>query len=131
MMRILSLFLPGLFKTIDKVIDNKADAEKIKGELQMAVMNGQASELEGAVKIIVAEAQGKDWLQRNWRPMLMLTIVAIIANNYLLAPYAQVIFGVGLQLDLPPELFTLMNIGVGGYVMGRTGEKMIKTFKQK
>jgi len=131
MIGILSILLPGLFKTIDKVVDKVADADKIKAELQIMAMSGQAGELEAAMKIIVAETQGKDWLQRNWRPVLMISITAIIVNNYLIAPYAQAIFGVGIMLDLPDPLFTLMTIGVGGYIGGRTGEKMIKTYKEK
>ena len=61
----------------------------------------------------------------------MLTIVAIIANNYLIAPYLQALFGTGLMLDLPNELFNLMTVGVGGYVIGRSAEKGIRAWKEK
>jgi hypothetical protein len=87
-------------------------------------------EIDAKAQIIVAEAQGQSWLQRNWRPMLMLTIIAIIANNYVIYPYITLFGGTATILQLPAELFTLMTIGVGGYVVGRTGEKMITTWKE-
>ena len=44
------------------------------------------------------EALGHSWLQRNWRPMLMVLFGVIIANNYVVVPY-----GFGIHLELPPE----------------------------
>ena len=63
----------------------------------------------------------------------MLTIVAIVANNYLLAPYVNALFGSGTapMLELPEELWTLMQLGVSGYIVSRGGEKMIKHWKEK
>lgn len=60
----------------------------------------------------------------------MLTIVAIIANNYLLIPWLQV-FGVPVALlELPESLYTLMTVGVGGYVAGRTVEKGVSEWRK-
>ncbi|QJQ93926.1 MULTISPECIES: 3TM-type holin [Halomonadaceae] len=87
--------------------------------------------LEAQAKVIVAEAQGQSWLQRNWRPILMLTITAIVANNYILAPYLGAMFGSSLTLDLPERLWDLMTLGVGGYIAGRTGEKLMHEYKSR
>lgn len=131
----LQLLIPALSTLIGRVIDravpDKAEAERLKAEITLAVLNQSHAELQGAVNIILAEAQGQSWLQRNWRPILMLTIVAIVANNYLLAPYVNAIFGSGTApiLDLPEKLWTLMNIGVGGYVIGRSAEKAVQAWK--
>ena len=77
-------------------------------------------------KIIVAEAQGGSWIQRSWRPITMLTFVFIIANNYILVPYA-VAFGASVpMLDLPPGMWSLLTVGIGGYIGGRTYEKVKK-----
>jgi hypothetical protein len=61
----------------------------------------------------------------------MLTIVGIVANNYLLVPYMQMIGAQAVMLDLPERLWNLMTLGVGGYIAGRTGEKIIETWKAK
>ena len=76
-------------------------------------------------KAINLEAQG-GVLQRNWRPLFMLVIIAIIAGNYLIFPLLSAFFGTRLMiLPLPSELWSLLTVGVGGYVIGRSGEKIV------
>jgi hypothetical protein len=75
-------------------------------------------------KIIIAEAQGKSWLQRNWRPLLMAEFGIIIGNNYIISPWLKILFGWNVIMDIPPDMWGLLKIGVGGYIVGRTGEKI-------
>lgn len=121
---ILSAILPALQSIIDKVIPDKVKAAEINAQIATLLLSQSNAELEQRVKVIIAEAQGQSWLQRNWRPLLMLVIVAIVFNNYVLFPYL-VLFGVpATQLELPVDLWDLMKLGVGGYVVGRSAEKI-------
>ncbi|MGB0683696.1 MAG: 3TM-type holin [Magnetovibrionaceae bacterium] len=129
---LLSLLGPvvsGLFSVIDKAVEDKDEASKIKARLQEMVLQGQMKEIEAAAQIIVAEAKGDSWLQRSWRPMLMCLFGLIIANNYILAPYAALFGAPALTLDLPPDMWDLLKIGVGGYVVGRSVEKGVSVWK--
>ena len=121
----------ALFKTVDKAIDSKEEREKIKQTIQQQVLAGEMKELTTASNIILAEAKSESWLARNWRPLLMLIVVMIIANNYLLVPYANAFFGWGILLELPEALWTLLTIGVGGYTVGRSAEKVAGTLKKE
>ncbi|MDP2432909.1 MAG: 3TM-type holin [Pseudomonadota bacterium] len=118
-------------KVIDRAVPDQAEAAKLRGVMLETLHSEGMAELEAQSKIILAEAQGESWLQRNWRPVLMLVIVAIIANNYLIAPYVNAIFGAGSvpTLELPERLWDLMTLGVGGYVAGRSAEKLMQTWK--
>ena len=66
----------------------------------------------------------------------MWIIIFVIANNYLLAPFLNhivTLFGGGNILpilELPDKLFNLMTIGLGGYVIGRSAEKIIPKLKE-
>lgn len=122
--------LKGLFDVVDQSIEDKDQAARIKSLLQQKILDGQAKEIEAAASIIVAEAQGESWLQRNWRPMLMCLFGLIVANNYIVGPYLALFAGPSLILDLPPDMWDLLKIGVGGYVVGRSVEKGIKVWKQ-
>lgn len=122
--------LKGLFDVVDQSIEDKDQAARIKSLLQQKVLDGQAKEIEAAANIIVAEAQGESWLQRNWRPMLMCLFGLIVANNYIVGPYLALFGGPSLMLDLSPDMWDLLKIGVGGYVVGRSVEKGIKVWKQ-
>jgi len=82
-------------------------------------------------KIIEAEAKGDSWLQRSWRPITMLVFVFIIANNYIIYPYISHFGGKAISLSIPPDMWSLLKIGLGGYVVGRSIEKSVKYIKGK
>lgn len=72
---------------IDKVIPDpvaKAEAQRKLIELQQT---GELKQLEAQMQIVTAEASSDHWLTSAWRPITMLTFVAIVANNYILYPY--------------------------------------------
>jgi len=118
--------LNSIFGVIDKVVPDADAATRIKADLQTLAMTGQMKEIEAAAAVIVAEAQGDSWLQRNWRPLLMVLFGVIIANNYIVAPIAG-----GPMMPLPAEMWDLLKLGIGGYIVGRSGEKVAKVWKGK
>ena len=69
--------------------------------------------------VIIAEASGKSWLQRNWRPITMLCfLVLVILDSFNWLPNR-----------LAPEAWGLLKIGLGGYVIGRSVEKVVDKFR--
>jgi len=119
-----------VLKIIDDAVPDKDLANKLKADINNAMINMDGKLLEAQASIIVAEAKGT-WLQSNWRPILMLSIVGIMINNYILFPYLTLFGAPTTLLEFPPELFTLMTVGVGGYVVGRSGEKIAKSISSK
>lgn len=120
----------GLISIIDKAVEDKDQAQLIKARLTEMAVTGQLRELEAATSIIVAEARGDSWLQRNWRPMLMCLFGFIIANNYIIGPYLKFYLGQSIMLELPPDMWDLLKLGIGGYVVGRSAEKGVRLWKQ-
>ena len=125
---ILPTLLQLIGNVVDRAIPNKDKAEELKQQLTFAALQLDAQLLQSATNIIMAEAQGGSWLQRNWRPILMLVIIAIVANNYLIYPYLSLFWEDAPLLDLPDQLWGLMKIGVGGYVISRGVEKSVKSY---
>jgi hypothetical protein len=113
-----------LFKTIDKTIDNKADAEKIKQSIQQQLLSGQLKELEAQAAIITAEAKG-GFLQRNWRPALMLIFAGLIVAHWFgfTAP--------NIPESVQNSLLNIVLVGCSGYILGRSGEKIMDKYKEK
>ena len=69
-------------------------------------------------EIILAEAKG-NWLQRSWRPILMLAFGFIVIYVKFLAP----LFDLKIP-ELENEFWNLLQLGIGGYVIGRSAEKI-------
>jgi hypothetical protein len=122
-----SAILPGVFNIVDQAVKDKDLAAKLKHDLQMAALEGTLTDTKTARDVIVAEAQGQSPMQRNWRPITMLTFVFIIANNYIFVPYAQA-FGLEIPaLEIPNGMWALLNVGIGGYIASRGWEKVVET----
>ena len=69
--------------------------------------------------VITAEANGQSWLQRNWRPITMLTFLVLVVCDS---------FGLLNPFRLAPQAWTLLQIGMGGYVIGRSAEKSCQNY---
>ena len=122
MKKIVDWFSGGVIKEIGNVIDElfTSDEERMhaKNEI-LKVLKEQQLELQRLqTEIIVAEANG-NWLQRSWRPMLMLAFGFIVIYVKFIAPL--------FSLPIPPlenEFWNLLQLGIGGYVVGRSVEKV-------
>lgn len=116
---------------IDKVIPDpvaKAEAQRKLIEMQQT---GELKEIEAKMEVVKAEAESTHWLTSAWRPITMLTFVAIIANNYILYPYLSLFWVEAPMLEVPEQLWNLLQIGIGGYVVGRSVEKSVEAYKGK
>jgi hypothetical protein len=130
-MNILS-FIGEIFKPAADLIDNlhTSTEEKLTLKNQMAVIQNdmhskiieyETKLLASKTSIITAEANGQSWMQRNWRPLTMLTFLGLVVCDS---------FG-WLANPLAAEAWTLLQIGLGGYVAGRSGEKIVSQLKAK
>ena len=112
-------------KAIDKAVPDKDKAEELKASINTQLLQLSKAELEQAGKIITAEAQGESWLQRNWRPITMLTFTGLVVAHWL---------GVTAENLTEPQIIALLDIvkiGLGGYVVGRSAEKCVKQWSNK
>ena len=70
--------------------------------------------LKQRAKIVEAEARSEHWLTSTWRPIVMLTFCALVVADQT---------GL-LAFRLASEAWTLLQLGIGGYVTGRSLEKI-------
>ena len=119
----LSTVLGFLTPVVDKFFDNKDQADKFKQELSQALIQGEGELRKAQSAIITGEASGESWLQRNWRPLTMLSFLGLLFLYWL--GYAPSY--VANNPQLAESLFDLLRIGIGGYIGGRSLEKVAKT----
>lgn len=122
MKKILDWFTTGVVGEIGKIIDNlfTNDEERIKAKNEVfRILKEKELELQKMqTEIIVAEAKG-NWLQRSWRPILMLAFGFIVIYVKFIAP----LFDLRIP-ELENEFWNLLQLGIGGYVIGRSAEKI-------
>lgn len=126
----IAALLPIVGEVIKRVLPDKDAQVKAQSELNTMLLDGSLKEYEKQADIIIAEANSKHWMTATWRPALMYVFIFIIANNYILAPYVAAMFTVDISLEMPPQLWELLKLGMGGYIIGRSGEKVAQVFKK-
>ena len=108
-------------KLIDKIIPDKEAADKAKLELLKLDQEGKLTELKAQAQIINTEAASQHWLAANWRPITMLIFVGLIVARWFgwAAP--------NLAEEEYIKLWSIVELGLGGYVIGRSVEKIVPT----
>lgn len=94
----------------------KSSLLAIQAQVVSEVIKAQAKMAEMQAQIITAEAQSNHWITSAWRPVTMLTFLVLI-----------VLAQLGITQAVPDEMWPLLKIGLGGYVIGRSFEKTVPT----
>lgn len=127
--------LKGLLDGASKVIDSinapkeqkvaaLAQLQALQEQFNAAALQADSDFAKAQAGVVTSEAGGVSWMQRNWRPITMLSFVAILINNFIIAPYAKA-FGASVpMLDIPTPMWGLLTVGIGGYIGARTYEKV-------
>jgi len=96
---------------IDKFWPDAGEAEKQKVQTFLAVFMAQSD-------IVKTEAASTHWLAANWRPLTMLTFTGLIVARW----FGWAAPNLGDQEYL--KLWDIVQLGLGGYVIGRSVEKV-------
>lgn len=106
---------------VDRIWPDPTERLKNETEQLKVLVDRELQEFKGRASIIVAEAQGGSWLQRSWRPITMLVFLGLVVGHFF------GLEGPNFGAEDSSHLFTLIEIGLGGYVIGRTVEKVAPT----
>ena len=116
----------SLVTTDDERLKWKVALEKIENDLKVEGYKYDTALAEARSSIIIAEAQSQSWLARNWRPITMLMFGGLILA------IATGLTNVEDLAAVPEELWRLLQIGIGGYIVGRSAEKIVpQVFNKK
>lgn len=122
--KIVSLFGGQIIKdagdVVDKFVTTDAEKAKVKEELSKVVM-GNLNQLATTQGEVIKKEMEGSFLQRNWRPMVMLAFAFILIMKW----FGFTDDGISEALEL--ELMTLLELGITGYVAGRSIEKVADT----
>ena len=103
---------------IDRLWPDPTESAKAKLALLEMAQRGELAEFTGRAEIVKAEAASSHWLAANWRPLTMLTFCALIVARWFgwAAP--------NLSEAEYLKLWSIVEFGLGGYVVGRSVEKI-------
>jgi hypothetical protein len=117
--------IDSLHTSEEEKLTKKAALLELHTSFLVEALEYEQAQLNAKKEIILAEAKSDSWIARNWRPITMLTFLALVVLDQT---------GM-LAFRLASEAWTLLQIGLGGYVVGRSVEKVVpaatKALKKK
>ena len=122
--------IAGIFKPAVNLVDELHTSEEERIQAKSKLLDVQAAAMQrvfdyekemikGQQQIVAAEAKSDHFLAANWRPITMLTFLVLVVGDSL---------GL-LTTPLRDEAWMLLQLGLGGYALGRSGEKIAKVIK--
>ena len=110
--------IKDLMSGLDKLFTSKEEKIIAENAIKQILLQKQLELQKMQTDIIITEAKG-NWLQRSWRPLLMVSFGFIVIYVKFIGP----LFGLPIP-ELELEFWELLKIGIGGYVVGRSAEKI-------
>ena len=96
------------------------EIEALRLDFARQMLDAELEVTRKRAEIIQAEAKGESWIQRNWRPVTALTFLVLIVLHHL---------GV-LSIAITDQMWDLLQIMIGGYVVSRGIEKAAAAIAQ-
>jgi len=116
---LIPLLAPILGRVVGNLFPDPAEKARAQAEVLQQLMQHQREIEHAAGQIIKTEAASQHWLAANWRPLTMITFVCLIVARW---------FGWAAP-DLSEteyiKLWSIVEFGLGGYVVGRSVEKIV------
>jgi hypothetical protein len=124
----IAALIPALAPIVSRIVGNlfpdPQEKAKAEAEAMRQLLSAQSEIQAAASEIVRTEAASQHWLAANWRPLTMLIFVALIVARWFgwSAP--------GLSEAEAIKLWGIVEIGLGGYVIGRTAEKLVPSIAE-
>lgn len=118
-----------LNKVLDAYVSDLELRRKLAAELEQQFMAHLNKATELGASVVLAETQSEHWLTRSWRPLLMLIFMGFLILAGLILPLADLVAGHPVRFEprwnlLPAGFWDFLSVGMGGYIGGRSLEKM-------
>lgn len=125
-------FVDSILNIVGKFIPDQAQRDQIKADITAET----TKQMKMQSDLIQIEMNSGSWLTRNWRPLFMVLCCTMMGVHWLMYDvlvYLRTALDLNVWLPQDPglseELWITIRIGLGGYIGGRTAEKIAKIIK--
>lgn len=116
--------IPTILGLVQRIIPDKQSQKDASAELLRMIVEGDLRDVEARANVVMSELNSQNFLAASWRPIMMFVFMGLVVGAW---------FGF-VPPNMPPEMidhvFSLLEIGMGGYVVGRSAEKIAETASQ-
>jgi len=126
---VVGLLEAPLTRILEAYVSDLELRRKLQAEIQTQIVTLISRSEELASQVVLAEIKSEHWLTRSWRPLLMLLMMGFLVIAGVLLPFADLLAGRHVAYEprwnaLPDGFWDFLSIGMGGYIGGRSVEKV-------
>lgn len=124
-------------KVLERVIPDPNKRMEVELEMNKALIASQGQIYESMKDVMVADAQSESWMTRNARPATVFWSLGTISwvvisgtidgltGTHILQPTIQAL------KQVPSDLWNVVLVGIGGYILAKGGVDAVKAYKGK
>ena len=118
-----------ILEIVDKLVPDADLKRRLRSEIKGRLVDRDMALVAARRSVVLAEIASESWLTRSWRPILMFLLMGFLLFFGLFLPLVELALGRPLPLEprldrIPEPAWNLLSLGLGGYVGGRTIEKI-------
>ena len=115
--------IPGAVKSVMDVVGKFVpDTTKLM-EIQQQVVTVL---VDASAKVMAADAASESWLTRNARPLVVMWTMGMVTWTVISPAFGLQEATITSLTAVPEQLWNLVYVGIGGYMLARTADKGIK-----
>ena len=120
-MKTVTNLVSAVGEIVDRLTLPGREKKQLETDILLLLIAVEEKTISEQAASIREEAQG-NWLQRSWRPIVMLVFTLIIlAGTFLNLPI----------LADTSRFWDLLEIGLGGYIIGRGSEQLVSSLLKR
>jgi hypothetical protein len=116
---------------LNKIIPDANKRMEVEGEIQRALIANQAAIYDAMKEVMAADSASESVLTRNARPLVVMWCMVMITWVVLSPVFGLQTETIDAIKAVPGDLWNLVMVGIGGYILAKTVTDGIKASKSK
>jgi hypothetical protein len=98
--------------------------QDVRAKLAEMLHQKELTEIDAQMQSLIAEMKGESWLQRNWRPLCVLSMSLLVVYATLHNAFLIGYEGIN-PIEISERMWDLIQLSLSGYMGLRTVEKIV------
>jgi hypothetical protein len=116
---------------LNRIIPDANKRIEVEAEIQRALLSNQAAIYDAMKEVMAADAGSESVLTRNARPLVVMWCLVMITWVVVSPMFGLQVATIAAIKAVPSDLWNLVMVGIGGYILAKSVTDGIKASKSK
>lgn len=126
----ITAIIAAISGVLTKIIPDPDKRLEAQTQIQEALLASQSAIYDAMKTVMAADAASEGWATRNARPIVVFWCLGMITWIVISPMFGLQSATISAIKAVPSDLWNLVSIGIGGYILGKTITDGVKAFKK-